>query len=108
MGGPSPERRHELNERYRTVLERVCATLFRIDPMGIADGNPHVDEYSSEAQRILARADEAKDPEGLAGIVRDVFAAEFGGVGARAGVRFEDIAQDLWPTIQDLKRAGSS
>jgi hypothetical protein len=70
--------------------------------MGIADDNPHTDEYAAEAQRILARADEARSPSELAEIVRDVFRAQFGQVEARAGVQFVDIAEEIWPAVQEL------
>jgi hypothetical protein len=102
MTEPSQGRRRDLTKRYHSVLERVCATLYRVDPMGIANGNPHLDEYSAEAERILARADEAGDVRGLAGIVREVFAAQFGSEDVDTGM-FEDIAKELWPVVRQLR-----
>lgn len=82
-------------------MERACAILFRADPTGIADGNPNEDEYEPEAQRILARADEAATPDALALIVADVLRAQFGRTDARL-VDTKLLARHLWIVVQDL------
>jgi hypothetical protein len=99
---PSPERKRELTERYHSVLDRACAILYRVDPMGISNENPHLDEYSAEAVRILARAEEASDAQELAGIVREVFAAQFGSHGVHPNT-FDDLAHELWPAVRQLR-----
>jgi hypothetical protein len=102
MERPSPDKRRELTARYLAAIERTTETLYRADPIGIADSGAPADEYSQEAQLILARADEAKTPSELAVIVREVFAAQFGDEEARQTVRYAAIAHQLWPTIQEL------
>lgn len=96
------ERNRELAARYRTALERVSAILLRTDPVGIGDAAPD-DEYSPEAQRILARADEAGTPGELAAIVREVFLSQFGEAESKAGLSYADIANELWPAIEELR-----
>jgi hypothetical protein len=98
---PRRERNRELTERYRTALARVSAILLRTDPIGIGDAAPS-DEYAPEAQRILARADEAGTPTELGVIVREVFGAQFGETEARAGLSYADIGRELWPAVESL------
>lgn len=101
---PSRKDRDDLTERYRVALSRVSAILFAADPIGIAEGNPHTDEYAAEAQRILARSDEASGVADLSRIMREVFVEQFSEADAGPASKYDDIATELWPTVQELHR----
>lgn len=92
--------------RHRSVLNRVSETLFAADPIGIAEENPHIDEYEGEARRILARCDEASGPADLARLTHEVFVEMFSEADAGAVSKYEQIAQELWPTLQELRKPG--
>ena len=97
-----PNREEELTERYKVVLGRVSGILFRMDPIGIADGNPRADEYEPEAQRILARADEAKSLDDPVVIIREVFAAQFGKNSFRSCTEVRAVARELRVPLREL------
>lgn len=73
-----------------------------MDPIGVADGNPHSDKYAPEAQRILARADEAKSLDDLIVIISDVFEQQFGADSLRSDTDVRDLAAALWAPLQEL------
>lgn len=108
MQRPSRNERRDSSERYRAALERVSAILFTADPIGIAEANPHTDEYASEAQGILARSDEASGPADLGRITHEVFKEQFGKAGAGPASRYIEIANELWPALQELRRPPGS
>src|SRR6266511_364846 len=104
MERPSSAERRELSERYRSAVERVSALLFRADPMGIAENNPHTDEYAGEAQRIVSRFKEADSRADLARITHEVFFQMFSPVSVGPASEYQDVANDLSLVLQELRR----
>jgi hypothetical protein len=94
--------RRELADRYQAVVARVSAILFKQDPIGIAEDNPHTDEYDAEARLIVARSTEAMSPAELSRITRGVFVEMFWEELAEPASRFDEISKELWPVVQEL------
>lgn len=103
MQRPSRNDRRDSSEHYRAFLNRVSAILFAADPIGIAEENPHTDEYEGEARRILARLDEATGPADLGRITHEVFVEMFSEALAAPASKYGEIAKELWPAVQELR-----
>lgn len=105
MQPPSRDHKRDLSERYRAATDRVAAILFAADPIGIAEANPHIDEYAGEAREILAGLDEARDRADLGRITYEVFVRQFSEADAGSASKYGEIAKDLWLVVQELRRA---
>lgn len=84
----------------------VEALLYRHDPIGIAFGdNP--DEYSPEAESILARLPRAGSVEEVRALVHEEFVHWFDEEIAGPADRYEAIARELWSIWNDRTSRGS-
>jgi hypothetical protein len=100
---PTAEERRRLIERYKLPVDALEAILFRADPIGIAEDNPHQDEYAAEASAIARLLPDVKDASDLERRVHEVFVDCFGEHSAGSRSAYSQIAREIWATWEELR-----
>jgi len=104
---PSEEERRRLIRQYQTIVGGITSILFRLDQVGIADDNPHRDEYASEAAMISRYLPEAKDLSDLEGAIRQVFVSQFGEPLPGHGRDYHEVALEVWRFAAEVRKGPS-
>lgn len=104
FSSPAKQERKLLRKQYSELFDHLCLILYKRDPIGIAEGNPHWDEYSSEVGAILPRLKEASSAIDLRSIIYQEFLRWFeDSLTTGDENRYEEIAQDIWQLWQDYQ-----
>ncbi|UOY01329.1 hypothetical protein [Blastococcus sp. PRF04-17] len=90
----SDAHRREVTTPYRRLLADVEASLYRHDPIGIADAE-NADEYSHEAATIVPRLRDVETVEDVQRIVHEEFVRWFSAEDAGPVDRYRAIAEEI-------------
>ena len=93
------EHRRRLREEYGDVYDRVAATLFEHDPIGI-NFESNSDEYHPEVGTILPRLRSAQSVEDVRRIVHEEFVRWFDQPTAGPESRYEIVGREIWSVWQ--------
>jgi hypothetical protein len=94
------EERSRLKAEYGKLFDSVAAILYRVDPIGIAFDNPHLDEYALEAGTILPRLRFCNSADDVHQIVYEEFVRWFNADNAGSRDHYRQIASEIWQLWQ--------
>jgi hypothetical protein len=101
--------REELKRQYGTLFDKISATLFRNDPMGI-NFETNADEYEPEVGTILPRLRTCTNEQDVLNVVYEEFTKWFEPASVGPREHYTIVSAEIWAiwNLKEKPTTGSS